>query len=144
MLTFYSYHEWIRHLIRIRINCCIRNSCSTNCESVPRVVTRCQRKQTRVVTCRRWCPRNDGCRYTIVRWLGYICRCAWNDWNLVIWKTVSCRNQINTTNDNDMLSYSLTTMMCFLTKEYGFPAYTVNLFIKAYQKITYKEDLKIT
>ena len=33
--------------------------------------------------------------------------------------------------------------MCFLTKEwYGFPAYTVNLFIKAYHKITYKEDLK--
>ena len=44
-----------------------------------------------------------------------------------------------------MLPYSLTTMMCFLTKEwYGFPAYTVNLFIKAYNKITYKEDLKIT
>ena len=44
-----------------------------------------------------------------------------------------------------MLSYSLTTMMCFLTKErYGFTAYTVNLFIKAYHKITYKEDLKIT
>ena len=51
----------------------------------------------------------------------------------------------HTINDNDMLSYSLTTMMCFLTKEwYGFPAYTVNLFIKAYHKITYKEDLKIT
>ena len=50
-----------------------------------------------------------------------------------------------TINDNDMLSYSLTTMMCFLTKEwYGVPAYTVNLFIKAYHKITYKEDLKIT
>ena len=48
-------------------------------------------------------------------------------------------------NDNDMLSYSLTTMMCFLTKEwYGFPGYTVNLFIKAYHKITYKEDLKVT
>ena len=47
-----------------------------------------------------------------------------------------------TINDNDMLPYSLTTMMCFLTKEwYGFPAYTVNLFIKAYHKITYKEDL---
>ena len=47
--------------------------------------------------------------------------------------------------DNDMLSYSLTTMMCFLTKQwYGFPAYTVNLFIKAYHRITYKEDLKIT
>ena len=30
--------------------------------------------------------------------------------------------------------------MCFLTKEwYGVPAYTVNLFIKAYHKITYKE-----
>ena len=42
-----------------------------------------------------------------------------------------------------MLSCSLTTMMCFLTKEwYSFPAYTVNLFIKAYHKITYKEDLK--
>ena len=52
---------------------------------------------------------------------------------------------LNTKNDNDMLSYLLTTMMCFLTKEwYGFPAYTVNLFIKAYHKITYKEDLKIT
>ena len=51
----------------------------------------------------------------------------------------------NTINDNEMLSYSLTTMVCFLTKEwYGFPAYTVNLFIKAYHKITYKEDLKIT
>ena len=50
-----------------------------------------------------------------------------------------------TINDNDMLSYSLTTMMWFLTKEwYGFPAYTVNLFIKAYHRITYKEDLKIT
>ena len=49
----------------------------------------------------------------------------------------------NTINDNDMLSYSLTTMMCFLTKEwYGFPAYTANLFIKAYHKITCKEDLK--
>ena len=49
-----------------------------------------------------------------------------------------------TINDNDMLSYSLTTMMCFLTKEwYGFSAYTVNLFIKAYHRITYKEDLKI-
>ena len=48
-------------------------------------------------------------------------------------------------NDNDMLSYLLTTMMCFLTKEwYGFSAYTVNLFVKAYHKITYKEDLKIT
>ena len=48
-------------------------------------------------------------------------------------------------NDNDMLSYSLTTMMCFLTKEwYGFPAYAVNLFIKAYHKITYQKDLKIT
>ena len=48
-------------------------------------------------------------------------------------------------NDNDMLSYSLTTMMCFLTKEwYGFPAYSVNLFIKAYHKIMYKEGLKIT
>ena len=36
-------------------------------------------------------------------------------------------------------------MMFFLTKEwYGFPAYTVNLSIKAYEKITYKEDLKIT
>ena len=47
--------------------------------------------------------------------------------------------------DNDMLSYSLTTMMCFLTREwYGFPAYTVKLFIKVYHKITYKEDLKIT
>ena len=45
---------------------------------------------------------------------------------------------------NDMLFYSPTTMMFFLTKEwYGFPAYTVNLFIKAYQRITYKEDLKI-
>ena len=44
-----------------------------------------------------------------------------------------------------MLSYALTTMMCFLTKEwYGFAAYTVNLFIKAYHKITYKEDFKIT
>ena len=42
-----------------------------------------------------------------------------------------------------MLSYSLTTMMCFLTKEwYGFPAYTANLLIKACHKITYKEDLK--
>ena len=51
----------------------------------------------------------------------------------------------NTINDNDMFSYSLTTMMCFLTKEWhGFSAHTVNLFIKAYQKITYKEDLKIT
>ena len=50
----------------------------------------------------------------------------------------------NTINDNDMLFYSLTTMMCFLTKEwYGFPAYTVNLSIKTYHKITYKEDLKI-
>ena len=45
---------------------------------------------------------------------------------------------------NDMFSYSLTAMMCFLTKEwYGFPAYTVNLFIKAYHRITFKEDLKI-
>ena len=51
----------------------------------------------------------------------------------------------HTINDNDVLSYSLTTMMCFLTKEwYGFPANTVNLLIKAYHKITYKEDLKIT
>ena len=42
-----------------------------------------------------------------------------------------------------MLSYSLTTMMYFLTKEwYGFPAHTVNLFMKAYHKVTYKEDLK--
>ena len=50
-----------------------------------------------------------------------------------------------TTNDNDMFSYSLAALMCFLTKEwYGFPAYTVNLFIKAYHRITYKEDLKIT
>ena len=50
-----------------------------------------------------------------------------------------------TINDNDMLSYSPTTMMCLMTKVwYGFPAYTVNLFIKVYQKITYKEDLKIT
>ena len=50
----------------------------------------------------------------------------------------------DTINDNDMLSYSLTTMMCFLTKEWhGFPAYAVNLFIKAYHNITYKEDLKI-
>ena len=47
-------------------------------------------------------------------------------------------------NDNDMLSYSLITMMCFLTKEYyGVPAYTVKLFIKAYHRITHKEDLKI-
>ena len=53
--------------------------------------------------------------------------------------------QYITLNDNDMLSYSLTTMMCFLTREwYGFSAYTVNLFIKAYHKITYKEDLEIT
>ena len=52
---------------------------------------------------------------------------------------------MDTINDKDMPSYSLTTMMCFLTKEwYDFPAYTVNLFIKAYHKITYKEDLKIT
>ena len=37
-----------------------------------------------------------------------------------------------TINDNDILFYSLTTMMCFLTKEwYGFPANTVNLFIKS-------------
>ena len=51
----------------------------------------------------------------------------------------------NTVNGNNMLSFSLSTMMCFLTKDwYGFPAYTVNLFIKAYHKITYKEDLKIT
>ena len=51
----------------------------------------------------------------------------------------------STVNGNDMLSYSLTTMMCFLTKEwYGFSAYTVNLFLKAYYRITYKEDLKIT
>ena len=50
-----------------------------------------------------------------------------------------------TINDNDMLSYSLTTMMYFLTKEwYDFKGYTVNFFIKAYHKITYKEDLKIT
>ena len=43
-----------------------------------------------------------------------------------------------------MLSYSRTTMMCFLTKEwYVFPAYTVNLFIKIYHRITCKEDLKI-
>ena len=50
-----------------------------------------------------------------------------------------------TINDNDMLSYSLTTMVCFLTKEwYGFPAYTVKLFIKAYRNITYKKDSKIT
>ena len=55
------------------------------------------------------------------------------------------KSAYRTINDNDMLSYSLTTMMCFLTKEwYGFPAYTVNLFIKAYHQITYKEDLKIT
>ena len=41
--------------------------------------------------------------------------------------------QWRTINDNDMISYSLTTMMYFLTKKwYGFPAYTVNLFIKAY------------
>ena len=46
----------------------------------------------------------------------------------------------NTTiNDNDMLFYSLTTMMFFLTKVwYGFLAYTVYLFIKAYHRITYK------
>ena len=51
---------------------------------------------------------------------------------------------LSTINDNDMLSYSLTTMMCFLTKEwYGFPSCTVNLFIKAYHKITYKEELKL-
>ena len=52
--------------------------------------------------------------------------------------------EANTTiNANDMFSYSLTTMMCFLTKElYGFSAYTVNLFIKAYHRNTYKEDLK--
>ena len=50
-----------------------------------------------------------------------------------------------TINDNDMLSYSLTTILCFFSKEwYGFPAYTVSLFIKAYHKIAYKEDLKIT
>ena len=54
-------------------------------------------------------------------------------------------NSEDTLNDNDMLSHSLTTMMCFLTKEwYGFPAYTVNLFINAYHRITYKEDLIIT
>ena len=48
-----------------------------------------------------------------------------------------------TVNDYDMLSYSLTTLMCFLTKEwYGFPSYTVNQFMKAYHRITYKEDLK--
>ena len=59
--------------------------------------------------------------------------------------TIGISKQFDTINDNDMLSYSLTTMMCFLTKEwYGFPAYTVNLFLKAYHKITYKEDLKIT
>ena len=51
----------------------------------------------------------------------------------------------HTINDNDMLFYSPTTMMFFLTKElYGFLAYTVNLFIKTYHRITYKEDLKIT
>ena len=50
---------------------------------------------------------------------------------------------IYTINDTDMLSYSLTTMMCFLTKEWcGFSAYTVSLFIKTYHRITYKEDLK--
>ena len=32
----------------------------------------------------------------------------------------------HTVNGNDILSYSLTTMMCFLTKEwYGFSAYTL-------------------
>ena len=55
--------------------------------------------------------------------------------NFLLW------DYAHTINDNDMLSYSLTTMMCFWTKEwYGFPAYTVNLFIKAYHRITYKED----
>ena len=50
-----------------------------------------------------------------------------------------------TINNNDMLSYSLTNMMCFLTKErYGFLAYAANLFIKAYHRIMCKEDLKIT
>ena len=53
--------------------------------------------------------------------------------------------RMNTVKGKDMLSYSQTTMMCFLKKEwYGFSAYTVNLFIKAYDTITYKEDLKIT
>ena len=48
-----------------------------------------------------------------------------------------------TINDNNMLFYSLTTMMCFLTKEwYVFSAYAVYLFIKAYHRITFKEDLK--
>ena len=32
--------------------------------------------------------------------------------------------------------------MLFDKKWYGFPAFTVNLFVKAYHKITYKEDLK--
>ena len=54
-------------------------------------------------------------------------------------------SQAFTTNNNDMLSYSLTTMMRFLTKEwFGFPTHSVNLFIKANHKITYKEDLKVT
>ena len=49
-----------------------------------------------------------------------------------------------TKNDNDMLSYSLSTMMYFLTKEwYGFSANAVKPFIKTYHRITYKEDLKV-
>ena len=49
----------------------------------------------------------------------------------------------NTINDNDVLSYTLTAMMFCLTKEWNdFPAYSVNLFIKAY-RITCKENFKI-
>ena len=66
------------------------------------------------------------------------------------WKTLGKPIMITinsfTVNDNDVLSYSLTTMMCFLRKEWYdfFSAYTANLFIKAYHRITYKKDLKIT
>ena len=44
--------------------------------------------------------------------------------------------------DKDMLSFLPTIMMCFLTKEYVFSACPVNLFKKAYHRITNKRDLK--
>ena len=43
----------------------------------------------------------------------------------------------STINDNVMLSYSVTTMVCILTKHWcGFLAYTVNLFMKVGKTIT--------
>ena len=50
-----------------------------------------------------------------------------------------------TRNDNDMLSYSPTIMMWFLTKRMiWFSAYPFKLFINAYHRITNKMDLKLT